>query len=217
MTNFYLAAPCIPVAEADGLIANHHLQNDILVQLETWAYAHERDTYQLMLNGKLIGSPQQLPSPVPELGSTLTLTLAKEELTDDGVYQVSYQATNVLGGVSADSSSVAIRIDRSAPGGALLAAMVFPNPTIGDYLTALVPGYAGMEQGDVIQTLCNGVPGPTHTVQADELTVRPVEIRFERAFLESLAAETAYMEYQVTDRAGNQSLMSLPVTVSIKL
>jgi hypothetical protein len=69
----------------------------------------------------------------------------------------------------------------------------------------------------VIQTLCNGTPGPAHTVQADELTLRPIEIDFERKVMQSLAAENVSFEYLVTDRAGNPSIMSLPVLLSIKL
>jgi hypothetical protein len=214
-----LVAPTVPVAATDGLITTANLKHDVAVLLKTWSYAHEQDTYQLMINGTLTGSAHCLPSPVPEVGSTLELTIAKEELVLDGTYHISYQATNVLGGTSANSDVTSIRVDRSRPGAALLAPIIFPNACFTDRLTGLIPGYAGMEQGDVIQTLCNGTPGPAHTVQADELTLRPIEIEidFERKVMQSLAAENVYFEYLVTDRAGNPSIMSLPVLLSIKL
>ena len=145
------------------------------------------------------------------------LTLPKEELIKDGVYQVAYQVTSFPGDVSVSSSATSIRIDRTAPGAALLAAMVFPAEPFGDQVTGLVPGYGGMEQGDIIQTLCNKTHGPLHVVQADELTLRPIEITFERDFLESLGAETVMIEYFVTDRAGNESIISLPVELFLQL
>jgi len=217
MIEKYLATPAIPAAASDGLITTSELQNDVIVLLETWPYAHENDTYQLMLNGELKGEAHQLPSPVPEVGSTLTLTLAKEELVDDGTYLVSYRATNVLGGMSADSAATSIRVDRTRPGAALLAPVIFPDAGSSDCLTGLIPGYAGMEAGDVIQTLCNGTPGPLHVVQADELTLRPIEIHFEREVIQGLAGENVSIEYGVTDRAGNSSIMSVPVVLSGKL
>jgi hypothetical protein len=217
MNSTNLIAPSVPVAAADGLISISDLQNDVMVMLSTWAYAHEGDTYQLMVDGNPTGPAKQLPTPVPEAGFELSLTLAKEKLDHDGTYQIAYQATNVLGGISANSSVTTIRIDRSRPGAALLAPMIFPEASFGDVLTGLVPGYAGMEQGDVIQTLCNGAAGPTHTVQPEELTLRPIEIDFKREVIRGLAMENLSIEYQVTDRAGNPSIMSLPVLLSIKL
>jgi hypothetical protein len=74
-----------------------------------------------------------------------------------------------------------------------------------------------MAPGDVIQTLLNGVAGPSHKVEADELTLEPVEIAFSREHLQAHAAETVSVEYFVTDRAGNVSITSLPTLVSIKL
>ena len=95
--------------------------------------------------------------------------------------------------------------------------MVFPSEPFGDEVTGLVPGYAGMEQGDIIQTLCNKIRGPIHVVQADELTLRPIEITFERDFLQSVGTENVTIEYFVTDRAGNESIISLPVELFLQL
>jgi hypothetical protein len=54
-------------------------------------------------------------------------------------------------------------------------------------------------------------------VQPEELTLRPIEIDFKREVIRGLAMENLSIEYQVTDRAGNPSIMSLPVLLSIKL
>lgn len=215
--NKKLAVPFVPAAAPDGLISLADSQDDITVLLETWSYSHAGDTYQLILNGEPVGLIEELPDPVPEEGSELKLTLATKYLEQDGVYRLAYKATNVLGQVSAISDSVPIRIDRTAPGAALLAAIVFPAEPFGDRVTGLVPGYAGMEQGDVIQTLCNKTQGPIHVVQADELTLRPIEITFEREFLQSLGTENVTIEYVVTDRAGNESIISLPVELFLQL
>lgn len=93
---------------------------------------------------------------------------------------------------------------------------IFPNASFGDYVVDLVPGYAGMALGDVIKTLCNGSHGPVH-MQADGLTLRPIEISYDRALLQGRAAETVLIEYVVTGRAGNQSLSSLPLLMTVKL
>jgi hypothetical protein len=215
--NKKLAIPFVPVAAPDGLISLADSQDDVTVLLETWSSSDAGDTYQLLLDGNPIGPIKALPDPVPEEGSELMLTLAREYLEQDGVYRVAYKATNVLGQASANSDSVPIRIDRTAPGAALLAAMVFPAEPFGDEVTGLVPGYAGMEQGDVIQTLCNKTQGPLHVVQADELTLRPIEITFEREFLQSVGTENVTIEYFVTDRAGNESIISLPVRLFLQL
>lgn len=217
MSTKQLIAPEVPVAEHDGLITISDLQNDIVIHLQVWKFSHPGDTYQLLLNGRLVGSARSLPSPLPPVGSELTLMLAKEELCDDGIYEVAYRATNVVGELFADSPETRIRIDRTPPGAALLAPLIVPNATFGNHLTALLPGYADMEPGDTIQTLCNGQPGPTHIVQPDELTLRPIEIVFEREVMQSLAADNVAISYTVTDRAGNLSIESLPVTLSVNM
>jgi hypothetical protein len=215
--NRKLAIPFVPVAAPDGLISLADSQHDITVLLETWSSSDAGDTYQLLLDGNPVGPIKELPDPVPEEGSELMLTVPLEYIEQDGVYGVAYKATNVLGQASATSGSVPIRIDRTAPGAALLAAMVFPAEPFGDQVTGLVPGYGGMEQGDIIQTLCNKTHGPLHVVQADELTLRPIEITFEREFLESVGIEKVTIEYLVTDRAGNESIISLPVELFLQL
>lgn len=217
MATTALIAPTVPKAEYDGLITLANLKDDIDVRLQLWEYSHEADTYQLLLNGLSIGLPQQLPTPLPPTGTELTLKLEKRALQDEGVYEVAYRATNVLGDTFSDSASTRIRVDRTSPGAALLAPIIFPDTSFGDRLTGLLPGYAGMEAGDTIQTLCNGLPGPVHIVQPDELTLRPVEIVFDREVLKSLASDCVDISYTVIDRAGNESIPAVPIVLSLAL
>jgi hypothetical protein len=210
-----LAPPIIPAAESDGLLSKNDLQHNVMVTLLVWPYSHEQDTYQLILNNRPVGPVKSLPSPVPDVGSNLTLMIDKDDLGQDGFYDVSYRVTNIAGGQFADSPVFTIRCDRTPPGGALMSSLFFAEGELNGNTLAFIPGYAGIETGDLIRTLCNGVAGPTHTVQADELTLRPIEIVFEKAFLQSLAADYVDIDYTVTDRAGNESIRSLPQTLAL--
>lgn len=215
---FGLIAPTVPVADADGLIKTVDLESDVVVHLPVWYSAEERDTYQLLLNGQLVGNLESLPNPVPEEGTELSLIIpVVTQLKEDGVYTVGYRATNILGGASADSALTNIQVHRTPPGATLLAPMMFPDVTLGETLTGMVPGYAGMQAGDIIQTLCNDIQGPAFTVQAENLTTSPVHIQFERSFLQTLNSDEVTIGYLVTDRAGNTSITSKFVTVTVQV
>jgi len=216
MTINGLHAPIVPDAEFDGLLTLHTLLQDIEVLVEITSEVFEKDTFQLLLNGELTGPSYQVPTVVPKPDTTLTFVIQKEAFREGGIYQVAYRFTTFPGNTTSDSISTQIRIDRTAPGATLLAAMVLPDAPFDDHVTGLIPGYAGMERGDVIQTLCNGVPGPIHTVQEDELNLYPVAITFQRTFLESTSIDNVVMEYRVTDRAGNQSIVSSPSQLSLE-
>ena len=150
-------------------------------------------------------------------GDIVQLQLSHNKLCESRSYSLSFQATNNINGVTRESPSITLKVHRIKPGATLLAPLIFPTATFGDRFVGLLPGYAGMKPGDVIQTLLNGVEGPSHQVQAEELTLRPVEIAFSREDLLTHAAETVSIEYVVTDRAGNVSITSLPTLVSLKL
>lgn len=94
--------------------------------------------------------------------------------------------------------------------------MFFCNINFGATLKGTIPGYAGMESGDVIQTLCNDVEGPAYVVTTEDLTERPVRIVFEREFLQGLNSELIRISYQVTDRAGNRSIFAQPVELTLQ-
>ena len=98
----------------------------------------------------------------------------------------------------------------------MLSPVIFPNASLGDRLMGQIPGYGGMQRGDFIQTVCNGIKGPLHKVVEEELSYHPITIVFEREFLHGLGSSSVLIEYFVTDRAGNVSVMSLPVIVTLQ-
>ncbi len=212
-----LTPPFVSIASPeDGLLKTIDLNSPIPVGVMVWQAAEPGYYFQLMLNGNLTGE-QRVITEADKAGDMVIVYLEEKVFTEDGDYKLGYMASSPDADSHVPSPAISLKVDRSAAGSTILAPMIFPGASFGENLTGVLPGYAGMEKGDVIQTFCNGASGPTHTVQADELTLRPVEIIFGRDFLQSLAAETVSIEYQVIDRAGNQSIMSLPVTLSIKL
>ncbi|KTC18355.1 hypothetical protein AO390_12880 [Pseudomonas marginalis ICMP 11289] len=137
-------------------------------------------------------------------------------LIEAGLYHVGFEATNPVNQVSEDSPVTRLIVDRTAPGATLLAPIIFPQINFGEVLKGAIPGYADMQSGDRIQTLCNGIEGPVHVVTAHDLTDRPVQIGFERDFLTSLDSEHITFSYQITDRAGNVSIMAQLVELSMQ-
>lgn len=213
---FPFSAPLVTKASPiDGLLQTGDLTQPIPVEIIIWNGARPGYIVQLRLDGDPIGVPMVVGEQQP--GEMVQLELSHNKLCESRSYSLSFQATNNINGVTRESPSITLKVHRTKPGATLLAPLIFPTATFGDQLIGLLPGYAGMEPGDVIQTLLNGVEGPSHLVEADELTLRPVEIAFSREDLLTHAAETVSIEYVVTDRAGNASITSLPTLVSLKL
>jgi hypothetical protein len=209
--------PVVPDAHSeDGLLAISSLENPIPVEVQVWQAAEPGYYFELMLDGLALGNVRVITEN-DRAGDMITVYLNEALLDHEGGYALGYKTTSPNTGVSDYSPSVMLKVDRTQPGATLLAPMIFPTATFGDHLTGLIPGYAGMEKGDVIQILLNGIEGPTHLVQAEELTLRPVEITFIREDLHAHAGENVSVEYFVTDRAGNASITSLPTLVSVKL
>lgn len=212
-----LMPPMVSIAsENDGLLKTTDLKKPIPVGVELWEAAEPEYYFQLMLDGQPVGDIRTITT-ADKAGDIIEVFLDEKLLGSDGIYLLSYMASSPFSDSHVPSPELTLKVDRTKPGATLLAPLIFPTATFGDQLIGLLPGYAGMEPGDVIQTLLNGVEGPAHQVQADELTLRPVEIPFSREHLQAHAAETVSIEYVVTDRAGNVSITSLPSMVSLKL
>jgi len=212
-----LPAPVVPSAyPEDGLLKISALENPVPVEVRVWEAAEPGYYFQLMLNGLPLGEIRVI-SENDQPGDIITVLLSETAFEHEGTYELGYKTTSPNTEVSDYSPTVTLRVDRTQPGATLLAPLIFPTATFSDQLTGLLPGYAGMQQGDVLQTLLNGSPGPTHTVTADELTLRPVEIGFTREHLQPHAPGMVSIEYAVTDRAGNTSITSLPMLVSVQL
>jgi hypothetical protein len=209
-----LPAQTVPVAESDGLIPSRHLNSDVVIYFPLWTGAVAGiDTNQLMINGILVGDPITIPEEANQL--SLSIPVATQ-LRQDGLYSVGYQATNLVGGVRVESTMITLRVDRTAPGATMLAAMAFPGASFGDSLTGRVPGYAGMEAGDLIQSICNGIHGPSCRVANDHLTDKVIELTFNRDFLQHLERDNVTITYHVTDRAGNRSILAQPVELTLR-
>ncbi len=211
-----LAPPIVPMAHADGLLNISALENPIPVEVQVWEAAEPGYYFQLVLDEVPLGNIRVITAD-DRAGDMMTVFLDEALLDHEGIYALGYKATSPRTEYSNFSPTIQLRVDRTKPGATLLAPLIFPTATLGDQLVGLLPGYAGMEPGDIIQTLLNGIAGPAHQVQADELSLRPIEIPFSREHLQAHAPETVSIEYVVTDRAGNVSITSLPTLVSVKL
>ncbi|PHX40598.1 hypothetical protein AO263_22080 [Pseudomonas sp. NZIPFR-PS5] len=212
-----LTPPTVSIASpSDGLLKTSDLENPIPVGVRVWEAAEPQYYFQLILDGQLVGNIRAITE-ADKVGDIIEVFLDEKLLVSDGAYLLSYMASSPFSESHVPSPEITLKVDRTKPGATLLAPLIFPTATFGDQLIGLLPGYAGMAPGDVIQTLLNGVEGPSHKVEADELTLSPVEIAFSREHLQAHAAETVSVEYFVTDRAGNVSITGLPTLVSIKL
>ncbi|MGV8918365.1 MAG: hypothetical protein ACOH2R_11295 [Pseudomonas sp.] len=224
-----LNAPIIPLADPiDGLLTLKDLELPIIATLVVWDEALPGDTYQLLWNSTQVGLPKVIAEDEGP-GAPLILTIPANFLLNDGTFQVAYRARNFGGGVGNDSISTPVIVDRTPPGGSLLAAMKFPAvindgvltsaelTALGDVLTAEVPGYTGIAWGDVIQTFWGDKTGPDHTVTELEVDQDKVMIDFTRAFLEEVGDVTEPAYFTVTDRAGNVSITSLEKTFQLFL
>lgn len=204
----------VPAAYEDGLLKTADLNSPIAVQVEVWPAAETGYTVRLDLDGVPV-TEERVITANDKPGDILTLDLSAEYLVDEGVYALEYRIYSPITQAEAFSPSIPLIVDRTPPGAPVLAPLFFAEGSVDGHATAILPGYTGMDTGDVVQTQCNGVLGPTHIVQPDELTVRPIEIVFQQDFLLSLGADTVAIYYVVVDRAGNESIRSLPVKISL--
>lgn len=213
--DFDFAAPFVPSADPhDGLLQAKDLNSPVTVLVGVWIGMAPGDYVQLMLNGALFGPVRTLSEDEgPE--DVISMQIDPEHLLAEGRHLLGFRVTNSENLTQVDSKTVPIIVDRTAPGAALLAPIVLPDNTSGDPVIGKVPGYAGMQPGDMIQTLCNDSLGPVYRVLADNLTTTPIEIPFTRAFLESLLSDKISMTYHVTDRAGNRSILAHPVELTV--
>ncbi|MFJ5300452.1 hypothetical protein ACIQAL_28500 [Pseudomonas sp. NPDC088368] len=206
----------VPAAYEDGLLRTADLNAPIAVEVEVWPAAETGYTVRLDLD-RVPVTDERVITATDKPGDILTLDLSERQLVNEGVYTLEYRIYSPITGAEVFSPSIPLIVDRTPPGAAVLAPLFFAEGSINGDANAILPGYAGMAIGDVVRTQCNGIPGPTHTVQADELTVRPIEIVFEADYLLGLAALEVTIEYVVVDRAGNPSFSSLPVTISLSM
>ena len=180
----------------------------------------------MLFNNSLIGSAKSVTAS-GKPGDLVTLEIPSGLWEQEGIYNVQYLATDIGGGLSKASPIIPLVIDRTAPGALLLASLIFPQQAkalsqqdiadLGGTLTARLPGYFDAKWGDVVRTYWGAQPGPTHTVQAEELPAGYINLSFDQPFLDQLADGEVLVTYTVTDRAGNVSVVSEPALIKLNL
>jgi hypothetical protein len=221
-----LSAPTVPTALEGGLLPIESLVAPVVVNFPVWAAAEPHYTYQLVLDGERV-PPEKVIQETDQPGNLLTVEIPVSLLTD-GVRAVSYRVYSPFADSEVFSESTHIEIDRTAPGAPDLAPIIFPSEIQGgltsdelaaldDVLLGRIAGYNGMKVGDTIRTYWGAVDGPMAMVDADDMGLSRVMVRFSRAFLENMGDGQQEVYYTVTDRAGNLSERAEAVPVELKL
>ncbi len=84
-------------------------------------------------------------------------------------------------------------------------------------LSGTIASYNGMQEGDVIRTYWNNIPGPTAVVTKDDMGLKRTMVDFARPFLERIGDIEAPVYYTVTDLAGNISMESESLSLQLQL
>lgn len=225
-----IEAPDIAVAfhdeDSQGLLPVSALDTPIKVDLKVWEGALTGQTYQLLWNGEPHGVVKSIKDS-ETFGDPLTLEIPIELLTE-GTHIMGFYVESPSTGVGVFSGEFTVRIDRTAPGRPLLAAIHFPVEvqngltlaeleSLGNTLPVQVAGYTGMTKHDVIQTYWGSVKGPSAVVSMNDMGLNKVSFGFSRDFLAPIEPGKSEVKYNVTDRAGNVSQFSLPVDITLML
>ena len=121
-----LIAPRVEqAAPEDGLLPVGELDRPLSVSLPLWPNARPDDLYQLTWNNALIGDPIQLLPPL-QPGDILYAHIPVSALVVEGTYQLGYRITTGPDAITYLSPTTTLIIDRSPPGGTLLAAPILP-------------------------------------------------------------------------------------------
>lgn len=176
-----LTAPVIAAALNDGLLPIDSLNTPLEVLLNVWQGARPGYTYQLYFDGVLIGLKKEiLLSQMP--GDDLMLHIPSELLTE-GRHSVAYAVENPINMVVEFSAETVVIVDLTPPGDPLLAPIIFPTQvqngltseelqTMGNVLSGTIASYNGMQEGDVVRTYWNDLPGPMAVVSSDDVGLK---------------------------------------------
>lgn len=221
-----LDLPTIPVALEGGLIPIEHLELPIVINFPVWPAAIPKYTYQLVFDGERVSDEKEILD-TDKPGDVLSVEVPIDLLTE-GEHAVSYRISNPLTGDEVFSDSIPMRIDKTAPGAPDLAPILFPS-TIQDTLTSdelealdnILPGriasYNGMALGDVVRTYWGELEGPLVTVDGNDMGLNSVTVNFTRDLLEQADGVSSEVYYTVTDLAGNVSMKSEALSISLQL
>ena len=221
-----LDLPTVPLALEGGLIPIEYLTAPITVNFPVWPAAETGYTYQLVFDGVRV-PPEKAIVVSDQPGDVLEVAIPQALFTE-GTHDVSYRihSPNTLDEVYSDS--ITIVIDKTAPGAPDLAPLLFPADvqggltsdelaSLGDVLVGRIAGYSGMAAGDEIRTYWGALEGPLAVVDANDMGLNSVSVEFTRGFLEQAEGLDSNVYYTVTDVAGNVSMRSEGVEVSLQL
>lgn len=221
-----LDLPTVSIALDSGLIPIGYLAAPIIVNFPVWPAAEPGYTYQLVLDGVRV-PPEKSILASDQPGDVLEVVIPQSLFTE-GTHDVSYRihSPNTLDEVYSDS--ISIIIDKTAPGAPDLAPILFPGDvqggltsdeleSLGDVLVGRIAGYTGMAAGDEIRTYWGAFEGPLAVVDANDMGLNSVSVDFTRAFLEQAEGLDSNVYYTVSDLAGNVSMQSEAVAVSLQL
>lgn len=222
--------PDVPVAFHDedtpGLLPVAALENPVVVTLKAWPAARPTFAYQLVWNNEAQG-PIKFILDDEKPGDPLTLEIPVR-LLSEGIHTLQYRTVNPFSEVANRSFPYSVVVDTTAPGSPELSQIQFPPEVqngltaaelaqLGGKLEAHIAGYTGMAKHDHIQTLWGETEGPNADVDEDDMGLNQVTVTFTKDFLESLGEEEQLVTYRVRDRAGNLSIESNPVPVTLRL
>ncbi|WP_122761849.1 Ig-like domain-containing protein [Pseudomonas viridiflava] len=222
-----LIAPSVAIKiNNEGLLPVSALNGPIEVTFPAWLNVMEGISYQLLWDDKLTGEVKLIEKGT-QPGTILNANIPVDALTE-GKHTIAYRLTNIENGTTSDSPSSPVEVDITQPGAPTLAPIILPRQTLngltseelenmGDVLTGTIAGYNGMQEGDVVRTYWNDVPGPMAVVTKDDMGLKCVMVYFVRPFLELIGDIEAPVYYTVTDLAGNQSMASETLDVKLQL
>jgi hypothetical protein len=222
-----LAPPHVSVAlNAEGLLPISELSRPIRTTFPAWRAVRPGIRYQLLWDEQPVGEVKII-EPDIRPGDTLVLHIPTQSLKE-GRHRLSYRLTDPENGTVSDAPSSPIEVDLTAPGSPVLAPILFPDVIEGgltseelealdNVLPGTIAGYQDMNEGDLIRTYWNGIPGPTAVVTKDDMGLKRVMVNFKRSFLETIGDIQAPVYYSVTDLAGNLSINSERVNVKLQL
>lgn len=141
---------------------------------------------------------------------------------------MAYAVENPINMVVEFSAETVVIVDLTPPGDPLLAPIIFPTQvqngltseelqTMGNVLSGTIASYNGMQEGDVVRTYWNDLPGPMAVVSSDDVGLKRTMVDFARPFLELIGDIEVPVYYTITDLAGNLSMASESVDVKLQL
>jgi hypothetical protein len=220
-----LTPPTITGLREDGLLPVDLLDEPINVLIPVWEAARPTYTYQLLWDGERTGPLKEIKE--EQFGDVLTLELAVELLTEGG-HSLAYEIMNPVNMRFNQSEETAVLIDKTAPGAPQLAPIIFPDAiqngltsseleSLNNVLPGKIASYGGISEGDAIRTYWGSLEGPITFVSANDMGLNRVMVDFPRALLEQVGDGQAPVHYTVTDQAGNLSMPSENVSVTLEL